>query len=82
MQLTVTKENILKGKPKDANCCAIALALKDAGWTYVSVGPNIIYCTKEPAIGKHFRHSLDSRWFMQQFDNGHTLYETKLELED
>ena len=82
MKLQITQTNINEGRRNKSHHCPIALALKDAGWEYACVRPDIIYCRKYPAIGKHFYHSLQSQIFMQHFDSGLVVIPTTIELQE
>lgn len=80
MKLQITQTHINNGQRNRSNYCPIAPALKDTGWEYACVSSDIIYCTKSPAIGKHFYHSLQSQIFMQHFDNGLKVIPIEIEL--
>ena len=39
MDIQITQDHLDRGKPRNATACAVALALKDAGFREIQVGP-------------------------------------------
>jgi hypothetical protein len=62
--IEVTSDHIKNGKRLESDCCPIALALKDSGWTYARVGSEWVevdnLCFTLPRSAKRFVSSVDS----------------------
>ena len=65
MKLKVTMKHIQAGKPTNKGECPLALALKDAGFSYAYVDDRGI-C----ADGKYCTHTMATSTFMRAFDDG------------
>jgi len=65
--LPVTEKHIKKGRPRSAAGCPIALAIKDMGFSHVSVNPDTAHIFNN-LVMKGYRISNPGKRFIQRFD--------------
>lgn len=78
MTIEVTQKNIDEGKVLDCHACPVALALVDAGFSDVTVGPGY---TNVKEHKQWVRTPEEALSFMIQFDKGHPVSPFKFEID-
>lgn len=81
MLIEVTQDHIDQGIQAAGANCPLALALRDSGFPYVHVGYEVgIIASTEIAQQQHCKHTLRSRQFVEDFDNGHKVQPSRFRL--
>ena len=86
MKIYITAENIEQGKKGCEGTCALALAFKDAGYTGVSVGDEVValWDAEDDEFGRAKTYSLtqDLIEFVRHFDDGEDVEPMEFEFND